>query len=76
MGSGPSAPPKIFTVSATLLLGLLPLSDDDDDDDVGGDDDDGGDGGDVGDDGEQLYLQLAPVSSAPCGDESPEIFTL
>ena len=72
MGSGPSAPPKIFTVSATLLLGLMPLSDDDDSGgnvvDVGGDD--------VGDDGEQLYLQLAPVSSAPCGDESPEIFTL
>ena len=65
MGSGPSAPPKIFTVSATLLLGLMPLSDDDD---SGGDDDD--------DDSEQLYLQLAPVSSAPCGDESPEIFTL
>ena len=63
MGSGPSAPPKIFTVSATLLLGLLPLSDDDDDggDDVGGDDDYGGD------DGEQLYLQLVPVSSAPRG---------
>ena len=64
MGSGPSAPPKIFTVSATLLLGLLPLSDDDDDDDdVGGDDDDDDDD----DDGEQLYLQLVPVSSAPRG---------
>ena len=43
MGSGPSAPPKIFTVSATLLLGLLPLSDDDDG---------GGNVVDVGDDGD------------------------
>ena len=37
MGSGPSAPQEIFTVSATLLLGLLPLSDDDGGDEDGGD---------------------------------------
>ena len=43
MGSGPSAPREIFTVSATLLLCLLPLSDDDGGDvvDVGVYDDDG-----------------------------------